>query len=295
MANIDNLDFLNLNTLRSYPIREDVSGISIDAAFSIPNDFIADFQLAATYDPSKRFYISELSNFEANITIEVSDDANIVVGLITIDTATHSQYKKYYLVASDDYVDATGVITIGNLAGIQEQPTGNFTFTLVLTEFETRTIIPSIQGVNRMTFKNADGSSFSKSGNITLIARTNLRFNDLGGGRIVIDAGENLGLNILCADTLPCIKTINGIGPDGVGNFTLDFSDCANLTPIPANTGLLLQDICCKPCTGCSDIEELTNRLTATESQLLALKDYYQSLSTLFENFKTTVSYTCNC
>ena len=78
-------------------------------------------------------------------------------------------------------------------------------------------------------------------------------------------------------------------------SITLDFSDCATLTPIPANTGLLLQDICCKPCTGCNDIEELTNRLTATETQLLALRTYYQTLTELFENFKLTVNYTCDC
>lgn len=295
MANIDNLDFLNLNTLRSYPIKDGCSGISSDASFTIPNDFIVDFQLAATYDPSKRFYISEVSNFETTIAIEISDDDDVVVGLVTIDTTTHARYKEYYLAATEDYVGATGVMTVGALDGIQEQPNGNFSFVLAATEFETRTIIPSIKGVNRMIFNNADGSSFALTGDIVLIARTNLRFTDLGDNQVAIDAGENLGLNILCTDVLPCIQTVNGIGPDEDGNFTLDFSDCANLTPIPANTGLLLQDICCKPCTGCSDIEELTNRLTVTESQLIEIKDYYQSLFTLFENFKTTVSYTCNC
>lgn len=186
-------------------------------------------------------------------------------------------------------------MTVGNIETIAYQPNGNFTFAASRTEFETRTIIPSLQGINRLIFKNADGSSFALTGDIELVARTNLRFSDQGGNRVILDAGENIGLNTDCTDLLPCIKTVNGVGPDEEGNFTLDFSDCATLTPIPANTGLLLQDICCKPCTGCGDIEELTNRLTITETQLIALKDYYQSLSTLFENFKTTVTYTCNC
>jgi hypothetical protein len=58
MANLVNLDFLNLNSLRNYPIHEGLSRVSTDNAFTLPNDLLVDCQLAASYDPTKRYYIS---------------------------------------------------------------------------------------------------------------------------------------------------------------------------------------------------------------------------------------------
>ena len=295
MPQIDNLDFLNLNTLRNYPIKEGMSRTDVDGVFTIPNDFIADLQIAASYDPTRGYYISKIANFEDSIVVEISDNSSVLVGSFTVLASGFSEYAKFFLTATDDYVGATGVICIGWLTNITSQPTGNFTFTLAHTELEARASIPALKGINRLIFKNASGKTFAATGDVEIYAQTNLRFSSPAANHIVIDAGENLGLNTDCSSLLPCIKTINGVPPDEEGNFTLDFSDCAELTPIPANTGLLLADQCCKPCTGCNDIEELTNRLTATESQLISLKDYYQSLSLLFENFKTTVTYTCNC
>lgn len=293
MPYIDNLDFLNLNSLRSYPIKEGLSRVSTNGAFTIPNDLIVDMQIAASYDPSRRFYISKISNFGDVITIQLSDNFDVVAGAFTI--SSYVQYKEYFFEATDEYVGATGVLVVGYLDGLTQQPDGNFFFAITTAELETRAVIPALKGINRIIFENANGKSFSLTGDIKLVARTNLRFSLTDDDTITIDAGENLGLNTVCSADEPCIKTINGIPPDEVGNFTLDFSDCATLTPIPANTGLLLQDICCKPCTGCNDIEELTNRLTSLESNLLSLKDYYTALNTFFENFKTTVTYTCDC
>lgn len=292
---LENLDFLNLNSLRNYPIKEGVSKTSVDGGMVIPDDFLVELQLAATYDPAIRFYINRVSNFDDNITVEIMDQSNVSVGTFTVSVATHTQYKEYYLVASSDYSGATGSITVNRLDGMQGAPTGNHVFTLATAELEARTVIPALRGINRLIFQNASGETFSVTGDVQIVARTNLRFVDMGGNRVMLDAGEDLGLNVDCDGDSPAIKTINGIAPDSEGNFTLDFSDCATLEPIPANTGLILQDICCKPCQGCNDIEELTNRLTSLESQLLALRTYYTDLTTLFTQYKTTVDYTCDC
>ncbi len=296
MPAIDNLDFLNANSLRNYPLKEGVSRISSDLAFTIPTDFAVDFQLAASYDPSRRFYLSRLSNFDDTIIIEVSDASDVLAGTFTIVAANHWQYKDYYFVPASAYTGANGLLTINSLASINKQPSGVFTFTLTTTEFETRTIIPSIKGINRITFANTTGDAYTLTGDVVIEARTNLRFK-VGDepNKIILDAGNGLGLNTICEDPLRCIKTINGIPPDNDGNFTLDFSDCATLTPIPANTGLLLEDICCKPCVGCNDIEELTNRLMEAETALITLRQYYSDLLSLFTDFKTTVTYTCDC
>jgi hypothetical protein len=292
MPSIDNLDFLNLNSLRNYPIKEGVSRISTDGVFTIPNDLIVDFQLAASYDPTKRFYISKMLNFEDSLTIEIADQANILAGRFFIDISTHTQYKQYYFIPTAAYVAANGVIVINDFGTLLSQPAGIFTFTLARTEFEARTIVPALKGINRLLFENTDGTLYGFSGDVKIIARMNLRFKQGDDANtVIVDAGNGLGLDTLCSEYDACIKTINGISGDEDQNFTLDFSDCATLTPIPANTGLLLQDICCKPCIGCNEIDELTLRLTSVESTLVNLRQYYSELQTLFENYKITVGF----
>lgn len=296
MPSVDNLDFLNSNSLRNYPLKEGVTRVSADSVMIIPNDFIVDFQLAASYDPSKRFFLSRLTNFDDLITVEVSEQTGALVGTFSIVTSNHWQYKDYFLTPTAAYAGATGLLTVTALKGINNRPSGAYDFTFAASEFESRTIIPSMKGINRMTFLNTNGDSYSLTGDVVIEARQNIRFK-LGDdpNTIVIDVGDGLGLNTICAEQLGCIKTINGIPPDEASNFTLDFSDCATLTPIPANTGLLLEDICCKPCVGCNDIEELTTRLMTTETGLVTLKQYYADLSKLLTDFKTTQTYTCDC
>lgn len=297
MPSVDNLDFLNTNALRNYPIKEGNSRVNADGTFTIPNDFIVDMQLAVSYDPSKRFYISRLTNFDDTITIEITDQSAIFVGSFNIVVANHWQYKDYYFTASQSYEGATGILTITSLKSILNTPSGVYDFTLTTAEIEPRAIVPSQRAINRMVFSNSNNTSFYLTGDVSIVARTNLRFkiDPTNSSRVIIDAGDGLGLDTICSNTTNCIKTINGIPPDESSNFTLDFSDCATLTPIPANTGLLLEDICCKPCVGCNDIEELTNRLMNTETGLVTLRQFYSNLDKLFLDFKTTQTYVCDC
>lgn len=292
---IDNLDFLNLNSLRSYPVKEVVSRVSTNSGLTIPNDFIVDFVLAASSDISKRYYISALANFDDNITIEIADETDSLVGTFYITTASHTKYAVYRMNPSAAFVGANGAIVVNRLDSLKTLPSGLFLFTLATTEFETRTIVPALKGLSRLIFRNADGSEHILTGDVVVEARTNLKFK-LGNtaNTVILDAGNNIGLNVVCAED-NCIKTINSIPPDVAGNFTLDFSDCVTLTPIPANTGLIMQDVCCKPCVGCDEIATLTNRLITVEDNLVALRQYYTDLLKLFEDFKLSVTYVCAC
>lgn len=291
----DNLDFLNLNSLRNYPIKEGVSRMDTLGVFTIPNDFIVDLQLAASNDPTKVFYISKLSNLEDVVAIELSDGSNVLVGTFLIVVATHTKYKQYEITPTEEYEGANGVVTINSLTSLQSGPSGVYYFTQATAVLEMRTTVPALKGLTRLLFINASGETFALTGDVEIEARTNLRFKNGTGNRVILDAGEGIGLNNQCAELAGCIRTINGIPPDEEGNFTFDFSDCAQLTPIPANTGLLLEDTCCKPCVGCNDIEELTERLMQAENSLIQLRDYYNSLELLYQQFKTTATYTCDC
>ena len=77
---MDNLDFLNLNTRRSYPIKEGVSRTSTDGVFVIPDEFMVDLMLCTSADVTTRFYVSEITNIPEQITIKVSDSLGVVAG-----------------------------------------------------------------------------------------------------------------------------------------------------------------------------------------------------------------------
>lgn len=296
MANID-LDFLNVNALRNYPIKEGCSKVCTTGVFTIPNEFLVDASISASDDATLSFYVSKIANLVDYITIEISDSHNVFAGSFVINVSAHTMNKNYYLAPSDSYIGANGKITIDNISGITNIGAGVYDFTLDTAELEAATVIPGLQGISRITFVNADNTSYTLTGDVKIEARTNMRFKPVTGdpNRVVIDAGEGIGLNKECDNAGTCIKTINGIAADSNGNYTIDYSSCMTITPIPANTGFIIDDVCCKPCVGCSELETLTTRTNNLESSLLSLRDYYTSLQNQFNAYKLTTEHICTC
>lgn len=291
----ESLDFLNQNSLINYPIKDGCSRLDTTGVVTIPTTFIVDAKLAVSSTIARRYYISKISNFSSEIGVELSNDLGAVVGSFVITVSSHTRFDTYQMTPTSAFVGANALLVIGNLTDMLASPSGVFDFALSATELEPRVSVPTKEAVSRITFTNPDGTSYTLTGDVIINSRVNLRFKAGVGNRVVLDAGEGLGLNTLCDNITKAIKTINGIPPDEDGNFTLDFSDCALFTPIPANTGLILEDTCCKPCMGCNDIEELTTRLMTLESNLLELKDFYAGLDVRYTEFKTITDYTCDC
>lgn len=290
---IDSLDWTSLNALRRYPLREGCSSLSVDENFSIPDDLIVDFTLCATSDVSARFYISKIFNKITSVTIEVSDFAGVVVGTVEIVGAVHTQDKDYYLNNTTQYVGANGKITIGSLAALAYQPAGMFEFLPTATEFEPRTIVPGLQGIDRISFIDASNGENSLSGNVTLTSRNNMRFS-YTANKVLLDAGDNLGLNKECAVTA-CVKSINGVIPNPTtGDIGLLGVNCLRIYSSAQYT-IDMEDTCCTPCSGCNDLEELTNRLTSLENKFLSLKDGYNNVNSQLTNYLTTINSNCAC
>ncbi len=295
MAWLDSLDYLNLNSLRRYPIREGSTVTSEDSLFELPDTFVVEFTLSASNDITRRFFISKIFNKGSSAVLEISDFSGVVVGVFDINFQTHNLNDTYYLSGVGTYTGAAGRITIGSLEAFKRQPVGNFTFASSSTEFEPRTIVPGVSGVTRISFIDSEGNSRTLSGDVQVNARSNTRFSFAEGvQKVTMDVGDNLGLNKLC-DTGNCIKKINGVTPDPVtGNLTLLGLDCLKLSSSAAYT-LELQDSCCTPCSGCSDLSELTTRLTSLENKFIELKGYYTMINGQLVNYLSTVNSSCAC
>ena len=298
MPCIDSLDYLNLNSLRRYPLREGTSARSADGLFEIPDTLIVEFSLAASNDVSKRYYISKFFNKIFSATVEVSEISNtpdLVVGSFDIDFNKHKVNDTYYLTAVNDYVGARGRITIGVVEDLRTQPAGNFTFSSEATEFEPKTIVPGLAGVTRIKYIDSETNTRSLTGDVIMQARNNMRFQyNVNENRVVMDVADNLGLNKNCEIT-NCIKRINGVGPDPeTGNISLLGVDCLNVTSGAPYT-LELEDSCCTPCSGCDDLSELTTRLTSLENKFIELKNFYTTINGQITNYLTTVNSNCEC
>jgi hypothetical protein len=229
-----------------------------------------------------------------NVVIEVSDDQDVVVGTFDIDGTTHTTDKSYYMNVTNNYVGSNGKIDIGVLDGLFKQPAGNFTFLLSSTEFEPRTVIPGIRGIDRMKFVDTLEGEYSMTGDVTLITRRNNRFSyNTSTNTVIFDAGDNLGLNKQCAQN-NCVKMINGVVPDNSGNISLIGIDCLKISS-PTQYTLEMEDTCCTPCSGCTDLEELTTRLTSLENKFLDLKSHYSNINTQLTTYLATVNSNCAC
>lgn len=296
MPNVQNLDFLNENSFRNYPIKEGRSKIDTTGAFTIPDDFLVDFILSASADVTKSFYISQIVNHPTQITIVISDLSQVECGRFYIPVASHTQYTTYILVASTSYMQANGRITINSVGSMQNLPYGTFYFVSVNTEFEMRTIIPTINTISNIHFINNDNTNFSVTGAVTILARSNVKFT-LIGGIVYLDAGEGLGLNAICNPDLSPILSINrNVKPDKDGNIDIVSGDkCVTFTPGTTSNSLLISNTCCQPCIGCDGISELTQRAMQVESDMLKLKEHFLQISTITSQFGTLLGYSCSC
>jgi hypothetical protein len=292
---IDSLDWESLNSLRKYPLRERLSAISIDGLFTIPDTLIVDFSLSASSDVFRRFYVSRLFNAISSVVFEISDTLGNVVGAIEVDKAQHIQNKEYYLTPSNVYSAANGKMTVGTLNDLLYQPSGDFKFTAASTEFEPRTIIPGLQGIDRLEFVDEFNGIKTLTGDVVFTARSNVRFSyNLSANEVLLDAGDDLGLSKKCKVTT-CVQSINGVTPDQTtGNINLLGKECVKLTS-PGQFTLSIEDTCCSPCSGCNDLEELTTRLTSLENKFLSLKDNYNNVNSQLTTYLATINSNCSC
>lgn len=287
---MENLDFLNQNTLRAFPIREITTRSSVDDRFVIPDDFLVDLIMAIDSDVTSRYYISEIINLPEQILISISNQAGSLIGNFTVVQNAHTLYKEYYLAPTAEFAGANAKLVVAKLDSLRSLPTGTFNFDLSDTEFETRTILPMPTGITRLVFEDDNDNLFSATGNVKMLARLNLRFRK-EGQTVYLDAGNGLGLNLICEAAGPAIKTINHIPPTSDGNFNVSFLDCDSIEA--TTNGIILSDSCNKPCLGCDEISQLTDRLVSLESDLIKLRKFFDDLNATAQQLSNIISFNC--
>lgn len=285
------LEFLNHNELRSYPLAMDATKYDITGSFLLPNDFIVGAYLAthagADVDPG-RFTIKSVVNYTAgfNVVIGYYNGSIIVpVAATLIPHDGHQRYDAYRLNGIGDFNDISGFLVIGQLDNISEQPPGLWNFDLAGGRLDLDAIRPFIRAVTGLRVRNGNDLSGLITGDIILSAGTNFRITpvivDDEDPVIVFDAIEGEGLNEVCVcdgdlAVAPCIRTINKRPPTADGDFHLAGSECVVISPI--QYGLLIEDTCCKPCCGPDELLTVTQQAQLLDREAATMESILTNL-----------------
>ena len=297
-----NLEFLNHNAQRSYPLTDAATKEDTTGSFVIPDDFIVAFGLpvsTAMDMESGRFFIRQLGSFASGYQLTIAYDTGSEVndvGTALIPSTGVSRNTVFAVGGLAPFDDIVGKVVIGRIDTIQDQPAGLYTFDLDGSRLEPSVIHPMIRSITGFRVSNSVGTTSDVFyGDIELVAGTNMQISTVSTPtetKIVLSAlsGEGTVEDCVCegeASTLPCIKTINGIGPATDGNFNFIGDDCLTFTGV--DNGLKVTDSCCTPCCGCEELETITRDLERFNAQRGTLELFVNTLAAEATAFGTTV------
>lgn len=303
MPPVINQEWLNQNSLRSYPFREDMSMVPHDvdtgaplSGVQIPNYLLVDFILSLPGN-NVTVYLSQMALAGNLITLVFSNESDIRIATLAITLDAHTPYSAYDIIGQEPYQDARGRVVLGNLEGLRaDLADGIYNFTSDTTRFEPATVRPDIRGVRSLRLINGDDISQLIQGRVKLISGTNIRLvYDANENAIIVNAiaGEGLNDECDCAGKVGesnIVRTINGIPIEDV--ILVGDGKCVDINP--EGNRLVISDSCSQPCCSCPELEFLTDSLKILEVSLTNLESYAQQLnlriSTFVNNYILTLT-----
>ncbi len=298
-----NLQWLNHNSQRAYPLVDWGSKRDQTESITIPSSFIV-----ALYFPTHaghnveahKFFIKTLGIYPTGYNIGIGyDDGSSdppIVGAVNIAKSTHTENRSYAIAGVDDFDDSVGKVAIGVLDEIDSLPPGQYVFDYEGAGLETDCIRPQIRGITSLAIVTASGEVSDRIyGDIELVAGENMQINlsqvDGLASQVIFNAIEGEGLNEICVcedvATGQCIATINGIPPLPDGNFRIVGDDCLEVSPI--SHGIQLTDTCSQPCCGCEELEALINQIDRFADGVVTLQGFMERLASEVEEMSQVV------
>jgi hypothetical protein len=296
MPRFANIQLLNQNALRSYPLTDSGSALDKTGQIRIPDDFIVELYFpvhaGVSVEPDQ-FFIRELliDTNGFNIGLGYNDGSTAATGdgklaaVVSIPKSSHTENLSYALAGVDDFSDCVGTLAIGSLSSISALPPGKYYFEFVATAVEAGVIWPMIRGISSVAVINGLEITPRYYGDIEFIAGTNMRITTVAQAgqptQIVFSAISGEGLNQTCDCTdEPLgdpIRYINGIPPLPDGNFRMVGDGCIELLPI--SNGLQLNDKCSTPCCGCIELDAVIANVQRFADERITLQTFVANLT----------------
>ena len=286
------LQWLNGNSVRSYPIVDWGTKRDITDSVQLPDSFLVALYFpvhaALAVEPDK-FYVQSLGVYATGYTVTLGydggdSDSRPAVAVVNIAKDLHTENLSYAVSGRAEYADSVGQVVIGKLDEIEQLPPGFYSFLPEATTLEADCIRPLIRGISSIIVVNGSARSERLYGDIELIAGTNFRISVQSGGdgeQIVFSAisGEGLNETCVCEDAeavSPPIRFINGIPPLADGNYRMVGDGCLDISPI--TNGISLTDRCSSPCCGWTELDALVRQLDRFADGATTLQNFVNNL-----------------
>lgn len=310
MAAIENIEWLNQNKLRAYPIREDADTVPLltngaqATGIKLPTCLVTDFSFTLAFDAVTADTVPALtgvSHAGDGFSLEISLGDTVLTS-ITASIATHTVNKTYRLFGAGEYADCGGWITLGDLKRAAEEiPEGVYKFPAGQVPFEISTLHMAPRGVRSITAVGKYGLKTYTPlyGNVRIIAGSDMTVrNDSAANAIWLQAESSTGYerNGPCkcgAAATNVVRSINGMPVENV-IITGDDTSCVAVNISKSSTvhTITLEDTCSTPCCGCAELNFVESAITAINKSISVLNGYAASLGTRLEelmlNLETT-------
>lgn len=277
-AAVISTEWLNQNSLRNYPFREDCglrpndsAGNLIEDGWRVPNYLITDFVISVNgskYDPT--LFLKRLSVINRSLTLVFADTNGD--DAFTVGVAPEEDTKLVSGVGN--FEDSKGVMRFGDLNRFfEETPDGLYTFNKEESLIEPTCIRPSVSGVRSIAMVDNSGyTTGGLKGDVKIVAGENIHLvYDIATNAIIVNASSDSGYTDECEcekDDTQIVKTINGIG---VENIIIEGDDCIQISA-DENTGILtIKDTCSKPCCGCAETAFINQTINDLQSSVNTL------------------------
>lgn len=303
-----NVDFLHENSQRKYPLMDNATAQRSDEAFVIPSSFMLDMCLPVTADSGGYpggYFVSQIASYSSGYVLKISHTTATGVediGVVTVDSASHTwgtAYLIFDITTSSTLIDPSqaerGSLVIGDLDEINLQPAGVWSFTEAETRIQPRCIIPTTPGTKGFRVRSSGVLSELLRDVIILEPGTNVQFRvDATTNTITLDA---IGDSDFLADcvcegsrsTGDPILTINGVGPNENGDFTIQPGrDCLSVDS--TSNGIIISDSCSSPCCGCQELDIINTALQVLRDQFSTLNAFAERLETTSQSLNTVVT-----
>ena len=294
-----NPDWLDSNSIRSYPMMDGDSHTDASGTFTIPHDLILDAAIPVEYSDSldiTNIYISSI----------IASTAQII---ITVSQGTTPLFEFIYSSANGDRYTVTAKQLKGNFIGrmtfgkdpLATISSGHFTFDSTATKLVPHCIQVLPQLVHSVYFVNNGIESEKITGNIALT----------GGGAIIISRYQN-NINISCqarvdpatgeededncdplaqlgipAGAIP-IRSISGVMPDESGNINIVQLEGVQITV--SDDSISISNPNAEPCCTNEEVSSVVQSVITLETQAAALEQTSQAVNEKYDEMNAVIN-----
>lgn len=322
MAAITNIEWLNMNALRTYPIHEDsdivpcVGEGARAVGVSLPTCLIVDFAVTVAQEDLTRDIRIGLTGlvhaggaFAFEISANWPEDGVVrssPVARLAVDVTGHTQGASYRFSGTGDFEDCVGWLTVGDAArAAEELPEGAYTFAPGQCDFEASTVRVAPRGVRSLSVVDRFGGTGYRRlyGTVRLVGGTDVTLrSDAENNAIWIKAQSNTGYE----GTQPCscgaatdenevehlftedtIASVNGMT---VRNVQIVGDQCISVSGDVASQEIGITNGCGTPCCGCTELAYIDAALSTLNKSVSSLEMYASKLDSRVDELRTVVT-----